>query len=112
MISFLSLQMHYFTPHQATLAISPMLLSPGSYFSSYFYIYIASIKGVNPELDFGGGLNCLFYVKSFLTLLSAIGNIAIWGVLAPWIHFFLCTYTLLRFIDLVTHADIQFWADM
>ena len=27
---------------------------------------------------FLGGLNCLFHVKRFLTLLFAIGNIAVW----------------------------------
>ena len=34
--------------------------------------------GHNPELDFGGH-RCLFYEKTFLTLLFAIGNIAAWG---------------------------------
>ena len=33
--------------------------------------------GADPELDFGWGLNCIFHVKSFLTLLLAIGNIAV-----------------------------------
>ena len=30
-----------------------------------------------------GGLNCLFHVKSFLMLLFAIGNIAVWAPPAP-----------------------------
>ena len=34
--------------------------------------------GADPGLEFGG-LNCLFHVNSFLTLLFAIGNIAVWG---------------------------------
>ena len=52
--------------------------------------------GHNPELDFGGH-NCLYRVKSFLTLLFAIGNIAIWGTMAPrppWIRP-RCRYVLL-----------------
>ena len=42
--------------------------------------FVYPLPGVDPELDFGG-VNCLFHVKSFLTLLFAIGNIADWG---PW----------------------------
>ena len=34
---------------------------------------------MDPELDFGRGPFCLFHVRSFLTLLFSIGNIAIWG---------------------------------
>ena len=41
--------------------------------------------GADPGLDFGGGLNCLFHVNSFFTLLFAIGNIAVWGA-CPWIR--------------------------
>ena len=37
--------------------------------------------GHNPELDFGGPL-VSFHVKSFLTLLSTIGNIAVLRVIA------------------------------
>ena len=39
-----------------------------------------SFGGHNQELDFGG-YRCLFHMKSFLILLSAIGIMAIWG---PW----------------------------
>ena len=43
--------------------------------------------GADPELDFGGrGLYCLFHVRSFLTLLFAVGNIAIWVAMAPLIR--------------------------
>ena len=38
--------------------------------------------GHNPELDFGG-FKFLFHVESFLTLLFAIGNIAIWVTWPP-----------------------------
>ena len=38
------------------------------------------VAGADPELDFGGGgANCLFHVESVLTLLFAIGNIAVCG---------------------------------
>ena len=45
-------------------------------------------RGRNPELDFWGDHKCLFHVKSFITLLFAIGNIAVWGSCppAPWIR--------------------------
>ena len=39
--------------------------------------------------NWGGGLNCLFHIKGLLTLLFAIGNIAVWGAMAPrlpWIR--------------------------
>ena len=35
--------------------------------------------GMDPELDFGG----LFHLKSSLTLLFAIWNIAVWGAMPP-----------------------------
>ena len=38
--------------------------------------------GADPELDFEGWrLNCLFHVKSFLSLLFAVRNVSVWG---PW----------------------------
>ena len=43
-------------------------------------------SGVDPELDLrGGGLNCLLHLETFLTLLFAIGNTAIWEVITPWV---------------------------
>ena len=48
------------------------------------------------ELDFEGGLSdsfyCLFSVRSFLTLLLAVGNIAVYGGMAPppWIRPWFC----------------------
>ena len=48
--------------------------------------------GEDPELDFEGaiiqnwtlrGRKCLFHVKSFLTLLFAIGHIDVWGAMVP-----------------------------
>ena len=47
-----------------------------------------SFGGHNPELDFGGH-KCPFHVKIFVTLLFAIGSIAVWGAMAPclpWIR--------------------------
>ena len=41
-----------------------------------------TLGGHYPELDFGGH-KCHFHVKSFLTLLFTIGNIAIWGPCPP-----------------------------
>ena len=41
-----------------------------------------TLGGHNPELDFGGH-KCLFDVKSFLTLFSAIGNSAVWRTMGP-----------------------------
>ena len=38
---------------------------------------MGSKSGADPELDFED-LNYLLHVKSFLTLLFAIGNIAVW----------------------------------
>ena len=45
-----------------------------------------TIKILDPTWTLGA--KCLFHVKSFLTLLSAIGNIAVWGAMtpAPWIR--------------------------
>ena len=41
------------------------------------------IPRTDSELDLGGeGLYGLFHGKSFLTLLCAIGDIAVWGVMA------------------------------
>ena len=38
---------------------------------------------MDPELDLEAGLNYLCHVKSFLTIVFAIGNIAIWGSHGP-----------------------------
>ena len=48
----------------------------------------------NPKLDFGGH-KCLFHVKSYLTVLFGIGNIAVWGAMAPWI----CPCPVLNFLS-------------
>ena len=40
-------------------------------------------EGADLELDFGGGLTCLFRVRSFQQLLFAVGKIAIWGAMVP-----------------------------
>ena len=39
--------------------------------------------GADLELDFEGGLNSLFHVKSFLTLLFSIENTAVCGGYGP-----------------------------
>jgi len=40
-------------------------------------------SGVDTELEFwGGGLFCLFHLRSFLMLMFAIGNVAVWGTMA------------------------------
>ena len=47
---------------------------------------MGSQSGVDPELDLGGGFNCLFHVKGSLTILFASGNIAFWGGVPPLPH--------------------------
>ena len=42
-------------------------------FARYLIFIYSPVRG-DPERDFGGGLNCLFHVKSFLALLFAKGN--------------------------------------
>ena len=50
---------------------------------SHCYLLMLLGSGADPEMDILGGLNCLFHAKSFLTLLFAIRNIAVWGSLGP-----------------------------
>ena len=60
-----------------------------TYFPSFFlFIQGGSRAGLR-----GGGHNFLFHVKSFLTLLFTIGNIAVWGAMDPRIPRILpCVY--------------------
>ena len=53
--------------------------------------FLASSQGRIQSWALGGPSNsfyCLFHAKSFLTQLFAIGNVTVWGTMAPgnWIH--------------------------
>ena len=51
--------------------------------TSFRYLILLIRKG-GSKLDFeGGGLYGLFHVRHFLTILFAIGNIAVWASMSP-----------------------------